>query len=38
MTHIIIRDVDDSEVNEILDAIAAEFGLFAEEIQDGDFV
>ena len=38
MGHIIIRDVDDSEVKEILDAIAAEFGLFAEEIQDGDFV
>ncbi len=38
MGHIIIRDVDDSEVNEILDAIAAEFGLFAEEIQAGDFV
>lgn len=29
MGHIIIRDVDDSEVNEILDAIAAEFGLLA---------
>ena len=32
MGHIIIRDVDDSEINEILDAIAVEFGLFAEEV------
>lgn len=36
MTHIIIRDVDDSEVDDLLDAIAIDYGLMADVIEEGE--
>lgn len=38
MTNIIIRDVDDDEVDDLLDSIADDYGLLADVIEDGDFV
>lgn len=36
MTHIIIRNVDDEEVDDLLDAISIDYGLLADVIEEGE--
>lgn len=38
MTNVIIRDIPEDEANELIDWLSESQGLWAEEIQDGDFV
>lgn len=38
MKNLIIRNVSGEEADELVDLIGDQFGLIAEEIEDGDFV